>query len=160
MNPVNELLSWMGLVDFAVLEHGFYPHGRDYYVLIEDCLYSDPGRHHFVFTHCVRADYETRVRDDVWPCSWTDDFTDYEKWQQAGEPDGYVWGTNWSNGYPGLTIIENSAIAEEWTKRIGRPFFEITLETDRFFMRLIFHGFWHVKVNGDTNTISQIINPL
>jgi hypothetical protein len=160
MHPINHLLPWLGNLDFAVLEHGFLPHGRDYRIVVETCLHSDPGQYELVLTHCVRLDYETRVRDDVWPGSWTAEFLDYEKWQEAGEPEGYVWGTNWSNAYPGLTLVEESPLAKEWTDRIGREFFEWTLETDRFFMRIVFHDVRYQKLSDDTGTISQIIMPL
>src|SRR3954449_12756887 len=99
MHPMDKLLEWLPALDFAVLGHGLAPYGRDYIWIIQDCIGSDPGTHEVTFTHCVKFDYETRVRDDVWPRSWTDEFIDYEGWQKAGEPDGYVWGTNWSNAY-------------------------------------------------------------
>ncbi len=92
----------MAHCDFAVLGHGLLPHGRDYAFMIEDCLGRDPGRHEIVFTHCVALEYETRVRDDVWPVSWADEFLDYQRWIAAGEPDGYVWGSEWSMAYPGV----------------------------------------------------------
>ncbi len=63
MHPLNELLRWLPEVDFAVLEHRFAIHGRDYLVFIE-CL--NQGQHEIAFSHCVRADCETRVRGDVW----------------------------------------------------------------------------------------------
>jgi len=63
MNPLDELLKWLHAVDFAVLEHRFAKHGRDYVVYVEDCLGSDPGQHEIIFTHCVKADCQTRVRD-------------------------------------------------------------------------------------------------
>lgn len=134
-----ETINRCGQVDFAVTQQGFLLHGRDYAIDIANCITGLPGRLQLVFTHCVRLDYETRVPDSAWPISWTEEFTDYEKWKSAGEPAGYVWGTNWSNAYPGLTVVENSAVANEWTTRIGREFFEITLETERFFLRIIFH---------------------
>jgi hypothetical protein len=143
-------------VDFAVLQHRFAEHGRDYVVLIEDCLSLNPGQHELVFTHCVQMDYETRVRDDIWLHSWTDEFTDFVRWSGAGEPEGYVWGTNWSNAYPGLHAVRGSVRAVEWSGRLGKPMFETTLETDRFFLRLIFHSLRVRKISEKTDTISQI----
>lgn len=155
MNPLEELLKWLPAIDFAVLEHRFARHGRDYIVFVEDCLGSDPGQHEVVFTHCVRVDCETRVRDDLWPKSWSDEFIDYERWTSANEPEGYVWGTNWSNAYPGLRPVADSAPALEWSRRLGKPMFEATLETDRVFLRLIFHSIRSRKVSENTETISQ-----
>ena len=136
MNPVDELLEWLPEVDFAILEHHFARHGRDYIFFIEDCLGSNPGQHEVSFTHCVKADCETRVMDDVWPRSWADEFIDYERWTKANEPEGYVWGTNWSNAYPGIRAVRDSVKAAEWSRRLGKQMFEATMETDRFFFTL------------------------
>jgi hypothetical protein len=160
MHPGRKLLDWLPALDFALLGHGFQVHGRDYQWHIQDCLGANPGEHEIVFTHCVQADSQTRVLDKVWLTSWDDVFLDYQKWEAEGEPDGYVWGTNWSHAYPGLTIVENSAIAATWSERIGKPFYEITLETDRFFIRLIFHDIRYRKLSESTETIAAITIPL
>jgi hypothetical protein len=159
-HPIKPLLEWLPGYDFTILSHGFLPHGRDYALLIEDYIGHDPGRHELIFTHCVALDYETRVAEDIWFRSWLDDFTDYARWKAAGEPDGFVWGTNWSVAYPGLSIIEDSPLAEKWSKRVGHPFFEVTLETDRFFLRIVFHDLRHSKISDGTSTISKTIFPL
>ena len=160
MNPLDELLKWLPALDFAVLTHRFAVHGRDYIICVEDCLGTNPGQHEIVFTHCVRADYETRVTDDVWPKSWSDEFTDYKQWVTAGEPHGYVWGTNWSNAYPGIRFVSDSVHAAEWSRRLGKPMFEIILETDRFSLRLIFHSIRARKLNENTATISRVTHRL
>jgi hypothetical protein len=143
-------------LDFAVLEHRFAKHGRDYIIIVEDCLGSDPGQHEIVFTHCVKAQCETRVSDEVWPKSWSDEFTDYQRWTIAGKPKGYVWGTNWSNAYPGFRAVLDSTQAAEWSRRLGKQMFEITLETDRFFLRLVFHSIHWRKTSDKHETISQV----
>ena len=159
-NPIDELLSWLSAVDFAVLTHGFANHGRDYILLVEDCLSSSPGQHEIVFTHCVKAEYETRVRDEVWQKSWSEEFIDYGRWTGAGEPDGYVWGTNWSLAYPGLRAVPDSAEAADWSKRLGKQMFETTLATDRFFLRLMFHSARSRKTSDKYKTISQVLHRL
>ncbi|MGH8092293.1 MAG: hypothetical protein ACREIF_02305 [Chthoniobacterales bacterium] len=159
-HPVVHLGRSIADCDFAVLAHGFLAHGRDYFMRVQDCIGRDPGTHELRFTHCVRLDYETRVRDDVWPISWSDDFIDYQRWQAVGEPDGYVWGSRWSNAYPGLRAVEPSALAAEWSERLKHEFFEATLETDRFFLRLIFHDIRHTKISDDMSIISQVIFPI
>ena len=159
-NPAHTLLQTFLAYDFAVLAHGWAPHGRDYLFYIQDCLGADPGEHVWRFTHCVRADCETRVGDDVWPKAWTDDFIDFERWQASGEPSGYVWGTNWSNAYPGLTILDSSPVADEWTERVGKPFYECALETDRFFIRLVYHHIQTRKLNDNIGTIKAVTIPL
>lgn len=160
MPSVAELLQWLHPLDFAVLGHGWARHGRDYLIVVQDMLGSDPGTHELTFTHCVQLDYETRVRDDVWPRSWSDEFVDYQAWLDAGEPDGYVWGTDWSNAYPGLSVPERSDLADHWKQRLGRDMAEVSLETDRFFLRLVFHSVLWRKLDDDIGTISQVHIPL
>jgi hypothetical protein len=155
MSSVEKLLQWLPPLDFAVLAHGWAKHGRDYLILVQDMLGADPGTHELTFSHCVRLDYETRVRDDVWPRSWSDEFVDYQAWLDAGEPDGYVWGTNWSNAYPGLTTSDDSEIADRWSQRLEKPMSELSLETDRFWLRLVFHAVLWRKLGEDTATIAQ-----
>lgn len=142
-----------------MLGHGWAEHGRDYLVVVQDMLGSDPGTHELTFTHCVRLDYETRVRDDVWPISWSDEFLDYQGWVDAGEPSGYVWGTNWSNAYPGLSTIDGSQVAAEWANRLGKDMSEAALETDRFHLRLVFHSVSWRRIADDIGTISQVHIP-
>ena len=161
MEPaLGDLLGWLHPVDFAVLGHGWAEHGRDYLVVLQDMLGSDPGTHELTFTHCVRLDYETRVRDDVWPISWSDVFLDYQGWVDAGEPGGYVWGTNWSNAYPGLSTTDESKVAADWADRLGKDMFEATLETDRFQLGLVYHSVLWRKISDDAGTISQVHFPL
>ncbi|PYU78350.1 MAG: hypothetical protein DMG50_27850 [Acidobacteria bacterium] len=160
VNPLDELFKWLPEADFAVLEHRFAKHGRDYILLVEDSLGSNPGQHEIVFTQCVKAECETRVRDEVWLKSWSDEFTDTERWTSAGEPDGYVWGTNWSVAYPGFRAVLDSAHAAEWSRRLGKQMFETTLETDRFFLRLVFHSIRSRKTSEKHETISQVTHRL
>jgi hypothetical protein len=160
MHPFRKILAWLPKLDFAVLAHGWARHGRDYLWIVEDCLGGDPGQHEITLTHCVHLDYESRVRDSIWAKSWSDDFIDYQRWQQAGEPAGYVWGTNWSNAYPGVEVIEDSETARQWIERLGYQMYELTLETDRFFLRLVFHSARSRKLGDSTETISRCIIPL
>ena len=160
MHPVQRLLEWFPESDFGVLEHGWAVHGRDYLVIAQTPFGPSAGTYELRFTHVVRCVFESRVRDDVWPESWAEEFTDYQTWIEAGEPAGYVWGTNWSNAYPGLAAIPDSAPAVSWSERIGRPMFEATLETDRFEMKVIFHELRSEKLNDDVGTISQVHFPL
>jgi hypothetical protein len=160
MHPLDELLEKLPSVDFAVLQHEFARHGRDYLMFTENNAAADAGRHKITFTHCVRADLQTRVEDAIWGKSWGNEFIDYEEWIKANEPDGYVWGTNWSLAYPGLRAIYDSPEAAAWSTRFGKPMFEITLETDRFVLRLIFHSILCEKISAQTDVVSKGVFPL
>ena len=97
---------------------------------------------------------------ELWKEAWTEEFTDHDKWLEAGEPNGFLWGTNWTNAYPGISAVENSELAELWSKRIEKPMYEAKLETDRFTLHLVFHSIVHRKISEDTGTISAVIIPL
>ena len=160
MHPVDDLLKLVSPADFAVFEHGFAPHGRDYVVVLQDTLGAVPGTYHVHFTHCVRAECETRVRDDVWPVSWDDVFIDHAAWEAANCPPGYVWGTNWSNAFPGITAVDASELARVWGERLRVSMFEATLETDRFLLRLVFHKIVAIRISDDTALISRFTIPI
>jgi hypothetical protein len=131
-NPLLKLLNGaLSEYDFGVTEHGFAPHGRDYRFLIEDSLCSDPGTYELIFTHVVDLKYETRVSEEIWRKSWTDEFTDYTRWKASGEPEGYVFGTDWSLAYPALGMLKESAEAQDWSSRLHLPMFAASVETDR-----------------------------
>lgn len=160
MHPVAQLLTWFPDCDFAILEHGLAPHGRDYQLVVEHSGFDQPGRHRLTLTHVVELTVTTAVRDDVWPRSWDDLFTDYAAWERAGHPDGYVWGTNWSLAYPGWTVVEPSATAARWTERLGHPMFEARVETDRFQLQCCFHALRTEFLDDRTEMVSRVIIPL
>ena len=106
MNPLTRLLQErLPAIDVGVMAHGFAAHGRDYFFRLENSFGPTPGTFELTFTHVVEFNYVTAVRDDVWHRSWNDDFTNYVRWENAGEPDGYVFGTNWSLASPGFEAI-------------------------------------------------------
>src|SRR5216683_5457042 len=55
-------------------------------------------------------------------------------------------GTNWSLAYPGIRATRDSVQAAEWSRRLDKQMFKISLETDRFFLRLVFHSIRSRKV--------------
>ncbi|HET6566772.1 MAG TPA: hypothetical protein VFG50_02335 [Rhodothermales bacterium] len=157
---VLETLEQYSLFDVAVLHHGFAPYLRDYELLVEtDWTEGAAGRYQYLFTHCVNADYETRVREDVWPESWDDVLTDYERYLQAGEPSGFVWGVNWALAYPGWEYHADSPRAKSWSERLGHLMHEVSLETNAYLLRLIFHDVRVQKVNDDTDLIRRVFIP-
>ena len=160
MHPLKQLFEWFPDRDFAVLDHGFLPHGRDYSIVVESALGKDPGHHRFQFTHVVVAIYTTRVEDDLLRKSWEDTFVDYEEWERAGTPAGYVWGTNWSLADPGMRAVEPSQLATDWSERLQKPMYELKLETDRFSLFLVFHSLRTAKIDDRTDTVAQVIVPI
>jgi hypothetical protein len=160
-NPLSELLNGvLSEYDFGVLQHGFAPHGRDYRFLIQDSLCINPGTYELIFTHVVDLKYETRVGEKIWPLSWSDEFIDFKGWKDSGKPEGYVFGTNWSLAYPGISALLASPEAEDWSKRLQRPMHSVSIETDRFYIALTFSGVRHRKLSDDVNVVKQVLIPL
>ena len=139
------------------MEHGFLAHGRDYRFVIQDSLCTNPGTYELIFTHVVDLNYETRVGDKVWSDSWGDEFTDYAKWMQCGEPEGYVFGTDWSLAYPGITILGSSPDAQDWSERLQRSMHSVKIETDRFSITLVFSEARHRKLSDQTGVVRQAV---
>jgi hypothetical protein len=48
----------------------------------------------------------SRGGDETWRWSWDDLFIDYETCERAGNPEGFVWGVNWADAYPGLEYVD------------------------------------------------------
>ncbi|QIL21083.1 hypothetical protein [Thermomonas sp. HDW16] len=157
---MTSLLEWLPESDFGVMDHGFVPHGRDYYLLVECSMGQNQGRHQLQFTHIAELSYTTVVADDVWAKSWGEAFVDYQAWLDAGEPDGYVWGTCWSLAWPGIRAVEPSTKAIDWSARFGKSMYEAQIETDRFRINLVFHSLRSAKVSDETSTVSSVVIPL
>jgi hydrogenase maturation factor len=86
------------LYDVAILSHGFMPYKRDYYFHIET-LWSEPlaGQYILTFRHCYEMSYVANTESKTLLDSWDDCFINMEDYEKAGEPSGYVWGTNWAD---------------------------------------------------------------
>lgn len=157
-NPLAEIMAdGLPQCDFGVLSHGFLAHGRDYAFVIQDVLGPDPGTHRLTFTHVVALQYLTGLSDEGWKDSWSDEFLDYER---SKDLEGYVWGTNWSNAFPGIIAGENDLLAQEWSTRIGKPMHTMRLETDRFAISIVFHTAFLEKLSSDVGILDQVIFPL
>ena len=152
-SDIRARLEGWPLFDNAIVGHGFTPYLRDYDVLVEASAAAPGGQRSYVegryrlrFTHCVIAHAETAVADKTWKVSWPEHFTDYEAWEAAGHPEGYVWGVDHSVAYPGASYIEDSPQAREWTQRLGNPTRHISIETNGHNLQLIFHELHITKI--------------
>jgi hypothetical protein len=134
------------MFDSAIVQHGFAAYSRDYDVVVDvPASRGDgagsyiQGRYRYRFTHCVKANLVTRVPPDVWRASWTDELTDYVAWEAAGAPNGFVWGANWAEAYPGASNVEGSELAASWTEKLDHPMHHIRIETNTYVLDLICH---------------------
>ncbi len=142
------------IYDVAVLRHGFTNYIRDYQFEIEtNWIGNLAGRYVLTFKHCYDLTYRILVEDDVIKKSWNDIFTNFEVWKKNNEPDGFVWGINWSLAYPGFEQIKNSDKAKNWSNRLGKKMHEVKLETNSFQINLIFETWTLKKVNDDDSIL-------
>jgi hypothetical protein len=158
-HPLTAALDdWLPAFDFGVLGHGFAPHGRDYVLIIQ---VAGVGTYELTLTHVVEQRYETNVSVDVWPRSWDDVLTDYKRWEANGfHPEGYVWGTNWSNAYPGIELPDDDAVARRWSNALGKSMFATILTTDRFKLSLVFHDAKWRKISENDGPVARVLHPL
>jgi len=134
---VQALLEQYDLFDNTILSHGFTDYNRDYLIRAELGYRGGPrGVYEFLFRGCVAATYECSVPPAGY--SINDVFIDYEGWQKAGAPDGFVW-TMHANVYPGWQLLTDSELVTSWADRLGLAMHEILIETNVFMLRLVFH---------------------
>lgn len=136
---VKELLQREGFSDAAVLRHGFTDYMRDYEILV-GARYGLPNTdiHRYQFIGCVESHYETKL-GKIFEQSISDEFVysgpDYP---EKPDPDGFIWGVRFADAYPGLKYVEDGKRAEYWSQKTGRKMHEILLETNAYFLRLVF----------------------
>jgi len=125
--------------DQAVIFHGFAGYMRDYEVFIDATADprtgTSPVHLRYRFRHCVRAAVENAVSKETWKRSLDDRLTDYE---QGRDLDGYVWGVKWQALYPGMKLLPDSADAADWSRELGIPFHEATIEANGHIITLVF----------------------
>ena len=118
------------------------------------------GTYRLRFTHCPEATTTTAVSDAGWKQAWPDVFIDYAQWVAAGEPEGFVWGACWSTAYPGLTYIDESSRARNWSARLGKPMHEVSIETEAFRIHVVFSEFTVTKLNEEVRVLHKSMLPL
>jgi hypothetical protein len=134
---------------------------RDYDVVFEALggKKESKGTYRLRFTHCPEVKTVTKVSDPTWRQSWSDVFIDHGQWIDAGEPDGFVWGSGWSCAYPGLSYIKGSKRAREWSKRLGKAMHQIVIETEAFQLQVVFHDFTVTKLNDEVHVLHKVMIP-
>lgn len=160
---VKEKLDTYSFDDGVILSHGFTSYMRDYEILAEvsnGYHKEGAGRYSYRFTHCVHASYNTSVRDDTWRISWSDILTDYQRWNDADTPEGFVWGVCWAEIYPGLTYLEESKAAADWSQRLAKPMHEILIETNVYSLNLVFHDVVITKLGGSSPILDRVNIPI
>ena len=165
MSIKDRLTEYGGFLDVGILRHGFAPHMRDYDVVFEALWgrqeWADAkGTYRLRFAHCPEARTTSAVSDAGWKQAWSDVFIDHAQWVAAGEPQGFVWGACWSTAYPGLSYVDESPRAREWSARLGKPMHEVTIETEAFKIQLVFSDFTVTKLSETVDVLDKVMFPL
>ncbi len=145
--------------DSAILRHGFTEYNRDYEFLVEIGGISG-GQHRLIFSHVYELSYTSTINDATLKQSLDDDFIDYQQWQSRGEPDGFVWGVNYSIAYPGFSIKINSEKANVWSNKLCIAMYEIHVATEAFKVEFVCHNVQLTKLNNNQELISRLSSPL
>jgi hypothetical protein len=71
-----------------------------------------------------------------------------------------VWGVCWAEIYPGLTYLEDSKAASDWSQRLGQPLHEIQIETNVYSLNLVFHDVIITKLGSEAPTLDRVNIPI
>jgi hypothetical protein len=127
------------IFDQALVFHGFADYLRDYELYVHVTADPRTGIHpkhlRYRFKHCVRASATTALSPQIWRDSLDERLIDYD---HGVGLDGYVWGVKFQVLYPGLSLVEDSADARQWSADLGLPFHEATIETNGHNVTLVF----------------------
>jgi hypothetical protein len=114
MDPAKLRLALDDIFDQALLHHGFVAHTRDYEVIVhataDPATGIEPTELRDLFRYCVQANCTTTVPATIWRDSLDDRLITYET---GVDLDGYVWGVNWQDLYPGAGLLTDSPTARQ-----------------------------------------------
>ena len=128
--------------DAAIIRHGFVDYMRDYEVLVTGLRPAHTDWHRYHFVGCAEARVVTALKPEGFAESMPDDnVLSGPEYPEKEVPAGFIWGVRWSCAYPGLSYIDDSPTAHDWSRRLGIPMHEVVIETNVFRLSLIFHDF-------------------
>ena len=123
------------VLDQAVVLHSYADYDIFIYTTADPRSGIQPEHIRYRFKHCVKAAVTTAVRAEVWRRSLDDRLIDFE---QGRDLDGYVWGVACQFLYPGMSLVEDSTEAQQWSKTLGIPFHRASVSTNGHDLDLIF----------------------
>ena len=125
--------------DQALVFHSFTEYMRDYELVIQMSTGAGPEAPttfaRYIFTNCVEVSVTTSVSPKIWAQSLDERLIQY---QTGADLDGYVWGVNWQELYPGLELVTESARTDAWSEQLGVPFHEARIGAGAHNFTLIF----------------------
>ena len=123
------------LYDNEILSHGFTAYARDYELVVE--TYPGRGCIRYLFKYSVAADIGTSLSPEVWAASLDPRLLDSEASTVAGNLEGHAWYVR-AQAVTGIRVVEPSPRAEQWSRQLGLDFHEVTIETNRQVINLVF----------------------
>ena len=102
------------MFDQALVYHAFTPYMHDYeavvYATADPRTGIAPAYLRYLFRYCVEVSVSSTVAVDTWRRSLDERLIRYDT---GAELDGYVWGVDWQELYPGMSAVSPSARAEK-----------------------------------------------
>jgi hypothetical protein len=127
------------VLDQALVFHGFTRYLRDYdifmYVIANPRTETAPQYLRYRFRYCVRASVTSALSPQIWSRSLDEQLVDYDR---GSDLDGYLWGVQWQNLYPGMELVDESTDAQQWFRDLDLPFYEAIIETNVQKISLVF----------------------
>lgn len=125
--------------DQALVFHGFTSYMRDYEMVIQASsdprLGLAPQYLRYVFVNCVQANISSALSPQTWAVSLDERLIDYKT---GVDLEGYVWGVEWQQLYPGFQIVDDSDVASSWSSSVGLPFYEAHVRTNGHNLEIVF----------------------
>jgi hypothetical protein len=141
------------IYDVLILHHHFLDHNRDYEFFIE--MFS--GRYSLVFCHTYQLEYKVTLESDTMLKSVDNKCLDHKACIADKDFDGYIWGSNYVNAYPGFSVNNKSKKAELWSAKLGIKMHEILLETEVYAIKFFANDYQLVKKNNKSKLINHLI---
>ena len=141
MPTVQELVTREEFTAAVIVRHGFTNYFRDYDILVRshgNRIFDHLYRYQFV--GCVEVRYELAMPPDIFRASLPDIFTQWLPEDDYPHP-GYIWGTRFTEVFPGVTYMDTGERAAFWTAHLGRPMHEVLIGTVPFTLHLVFADF-------------------
>jgi hypothetical protein len=128
--------------DAGLLFHAFANTMRDYEAIVEKSASpsSDIATRtdRYTFKACVEVEARTSLSPSTWKRSVMDDRLLNATVANELGLDGYVWGVEHQDIYPGFKLLPHSDRAHHWERMLGMPFYEATFEGNAHQFSLIF----------------------
>lgn len=128
------------LFDNELVYHGFTCYMRDYELIVYRSTDPRSGiapRHlRFLFRICPEVSVRSEVQPEVWSQSIDDALLSQHHVTMQSE--GYIWGVQCQELYPGATVLGDSERAHWWAGQVGVEFYEVEISANAHRISIVF----------------------